>query len=152
MTFVFVGLLCLFAAAWVLLPLRVARADIEYSMVDGGEPKKLDDEMKRLQRQSRDIEFDRSLGKIGDADFAQLQSDIQTQMETVAQQLNSKTVAPTMETHAPDFDLETEILIVRARRKRAARKTQTPALWSCSCGREMSQADSFCASCGAARS
>ncbi len=146
--------LCLLSAAFVLLPLRTRAqsADFEYS--NGREQnnrKRLMEKQKGLARQIKDIEFDYSMGKINADDYDQWRGDLDAQLTTVKNQLQSEATKHTANpVFATDFDVEAEVLIARARRKRALQNAVSGATWTCSCGRTMSENDRFCASCGAA--
>lgn len=146
MTPIFIIVLCLICAAFVLLPLRSrATSVIEYS--NRSADKDLKEKQARLRRQLSDLNFDRSMQKVNEDDYESARADLNAQLETIEQNLRLATTSKETVSSA-DFDLEAEVLIARARRKRVATNDKT---WTCECGRAMSDADKFCASCGAAR-
>ena len=156
MTSALIVVICLLTAAFVLLPLR-SRASSETIEYSNGAPSHrasprelLVEKRDSLLRQIRELEFDRSMDKINAEDYELLRGDLS---EQTAQVLQSLETGETVETVVvPDFDVEAEVLVARARRKRAMQNLSlSGATWTCECGRAMSQEDKFCASCGAPR-
>lgn len=150
--------LCLAVAAFVLLPLRAASAVNATAFQDARENsgrKTLVEQQRTLSRQIKDLEFDNSLGKLDAADYDQWRTDLNerlTSVKTRLQEAPPATSSARSSTRYSDFDLEAEILIARARRKRAVQSLSPENSWTCACGRTMSDEDRFCASCGSARS
>ncbi len=88
--------------------------------------------------------------KINAEDYQLLHGELSARVAQVQQSLEQSET--TSSAAIPDFDIETEVLIARARRKRAAQNVSlSGATWTCTCGRVMSEEDKFCASCGASR-
>ena len=128
-----------------------------------------------LLRELKDLEFDRRMGKIDDADYAELHSALSGRTTAVLDALEA--LKPTGRgrngSAAPSahyaLDAEAEILVARARLRlrggkadskpltNHATRTQKPVnepandAWQCQCGRTMKSSDKFCASCGANR-
>lgn len=141
MNWIIIALVVVAVAAYVAWPLRrnaLTNENIEYSMSEKASPV-----VARAALQQ--LEFDRSMGKIDDDEYRDLRATLEAKLsdeEFESEREVSKSTTPN------DADIEAEILIARARRRNL--KSQT-ALWTCGeCGREMSGADRFCASCGAA--
>ncbi len=161
MTSVFIVVLCVLTAAFVLLPLRsrasnetMSNETIEYSngahSGDATARELLVDKHNRLLRQIKELEFDRSMEKVNAEDYEHLHGQLSDQAAQVQQSLeqNDTVVSAVI----PDFDIEAEVLIARARRKRALQNVSLSGVtWTCACGRVMSEEDKFCASCGAPR-
>ena len=120
-----------------------------------------------LLRELKDLEFDRRMGKIDDADYAELRSSLAGRTTAVLDALEA--LKPTGRgrngSAAPSWhhalDAEAEILVARARlRLRGGNPTTKPqnvtkelpdGAWHCQCGRIMKSSDKFCASCGTSR-
>lgn len=161
MTSVFIVVLCVLTAAFVLLPLRsrasnetMSNETIEYSngahSGDATARELLAEKHNSLLRQIKELEFDRSMEKVNAEDYQLLHGQLSDQAAQVQQSLeqNDTVVSAVI----PDFDIEAEVLIARARRKRASHNASLfGATWTCACGRVMSEEDKFCASCGAPR-
>ncbi len=158
MTIFLIAVLCLCVAAFVLLPFRAPSAAGAAAFADANQAvgrKGLLEKQRALSRQLQDLEFDNSLGKIGGDDFDRWSADLNAQLTTIKTQLSQS--APQQNeakssTRTENFDLEAEVLVARARRKRVRQNAAATEFWTCSCGRSMSDADKFCASCGAPRS
>lgn len=158
MTFFLIVVLCLAIAVFVFSPLRAPSAAGAAAFTNAKETvgrKSLVEKQRALSRQIQDLEFDNSLEKINGDDFNRWRNDLNEQLTTIKSQLSQS--APQSEAKSStrsdaDFDVETEILVARARRQRAIQSAVSVNCWTCSCGRAMSDADRFCASCGAARS
>lgn len=151
MNWIIIFLVVCAGAAYVVWPLRrnaLENHDIEYSMSEAAPV----DAQEALQQ----LDFDLSMGKIDDIEYRQSRAQLTTEIV-------DEGVVPTPPS-SDDADMEAEILIARARRrKRETPIAKTPIAetattempitnWTCGeCGREMSDADRFCASCGAAR-
>lgn len=161
MTSVLITVICVLAAAFVLLPLRsrasnatMSNETIEYSngahSGDATPRELLAEKHNSLLRQIKELEFDRSMEKINAEDYDPLHSELSDRAAQVLQSLEQSET--TGSAAIPDFDIETEVLIARARRKRASHNASlSGATWTCACGRVMSEEDKFCASCGAPR-
>jgi len=161
MTSVFIVVLCVLTAAFVLLPLRsrasnatMSNETIEYSngahSGDATPRELLAEKHNSLLRQIKELEFDRSMEKINAEDYDPLHSELSDRAAQVLQSLEQSET--TGSAAIPDFDIETEVLIARARRKRASQNVSlSGATWTCTCGRTMSDSDKFCASCGSPR-
>ena len=124
-----------------------------------------------LLRELKDLEFDRRMGKIDDADYAELHAALAGRTTAVLDALEA--LKPTGRgrngSAAPSahfaLDAEAEILVARARLRlrggkaesKLTAKPQKPVselsngVWQCQCGRTMKSSDKFCASCGANR-
>ncbi len=119
--------------AWVQMPMQARRA-------------MLLDERDALLRDLKDLEFDREMGKIDDADYAEMRAASADQASSVLQALEGGMVAPNGRGQM-ERDIEAEVMVARAR----LRLQKAPDGWKCVCGRQMSDSDKFCASCGATR-
>jgi hypothetical protein len=123
-----------------------------------------------LLRELKDLDFDRRMGKIDDADYAELHSSAAARTTAVLDALEA--LKPTgrgrngssSASWLRAIDAEAEILVARARLRlsggnvRIASETASEKAsattndeWLCQCGRLMSSSDKFCASCGASR-
>lgn len=161
MTPVLIVVLCVLTAAFVLLPLRsrasnetMSNETIEYSngahSGDATPRELLAEKHNSLLRQIKELEFDRSMEKINAEDYQLLHVQLSARAAQVQQSLEQSET--TGSAAIPDFDIETEVLVARARRKRASQNVSlSGAIWTCACGRVMSEEDKFCASCGAPR-
>ena len=144
MNLILVALIIIAVAVYVAWPLRRgfvananANANIEYSMSEEVAPINARDALEQL-------DFDLSMGKIDDIEYREARAQLTAEIV-------DEGVVPTPPS-SDDADLEAEILIARARRKRETQVEIQNATWICGeCAREMSGADRFCASCGAAR-
>lgn len=146
--------------AWVGMPLHTRRTT-------------LIEERDAALRELKDLEFDRRMGKIDDADYAELQAATASRATKVLDALEALSPTPRSRNGAGRYALEAEaeILVARVRLQRQgkasvvsdSRSPQTVApsekaveqaadTWKCTCGRIMSNQDKFCASCGVARS
>lgn len=105
----------------------------------------LEEERDVLLRDLKDLEFDQRMGKVDEADYSEMRSALVEKTTTVLDELEAST-APAQADGWADWEIETEVLIARERLKLSLR-----VLWKCVCGRDMSEADKFCANCGAAR-
>lgn len=169
MTFALISVVCLLALAFVMAPLRAAktgvgatqkqmsRAQIEYSIAGENADlarHRLLEKRASLRRQSAELEFDRTMDKLNAEDYEALRDKFASESADVEAKLGEKSASNSMEDASADFDLEAEVLVARARRKRAVTTPYMAAsieAWACACGRTMSIADKFCASCGASR-
>jgi hypothetical protein len=122
-----------------------------------------------LLRELKDLEFDRRMGKIDDADYAEMHSSLAGRTTAVLDALEA--LKPTGRgrngSSAPSWhhaaNAEAEILVARARLRLRGKTPSQPAAahkadealspgpWQCECGRTMKSSDKFCASCGASR-
>ena len=114
-----------------------------------------------LLREIKDLEFDRRMGKIERDEHDATRAELAAQAKAVLRQieaLNAKKAAPrrarsvaseTSDRHL-DLEIESEILIARARH-RLSENHREALRWHCDCGRTMQDSDAFCASCGAPR-
>ena len=154
-------LISLFAVATVLyigLPFYRGR-------VEGGEgarvsSQRLEWELQResLLRELKELDFDHRMGKIDDAEYQALRDETSQAASAVLAQLASLRARRTAAV-APDTDgavvshaIEIEVLVARARRRtKSASQSTLGKNWTCICGRVMSDADRFCAACGAPR-
>ena len=137
MNWIIIFLVVCAVAAYIVWPLRrnvLDSRNIEYSVSETAAP--VD-----AQTAFQQLDFDLSMGKIGEEEYRQARAQLTTE-------IFDQDVVPAQPS-SNDADIEAEILIARARR----RKRETPATsWTCGeCGRAMSGEDRFCASCGAAR-
>lgn len=158
MTSALIVVICVLTAAFVLLPLRsrASSETIEYSnskdapFRNPSSRELLVEKRDDLLRQIKELEFDRAMEKINAEDYEHRRGELSEQAAHVLQSLEA---GGTTETVAvPDFDVEAEILVARARRKRMAQNiAPSGATWACECGRVMSENDKFCANCGAPR-
>ncbi len=116
-------------------------------------------------RELKDLDFDRRMGKIDDADYAELHAaaagratavlDALEALKPTGRGRNGSASAPWLHT----LDAEAEIFVARARlRLRGAApkvaefpKDSADAFWVCQCGRTVQSSDKFCGSCGATR-
>lgn len=150
MLYFFVGAVCVAVGLWVFLPLFRAAAPQNLAPVQSLTV--LEDRRDALLRSLKELEFDRSTGKIDGEEYATQHADLSAQAthafdEIEAQSAPRETVftsaAPSFTTHAAATELELEVLVMRARRKQSDD-------WQCAqCNRRMKSADRFCASCGA---
>jgi uncharacterized Zn finger protein (UPF0148 family) len=140
-----------------------------------------------LLRHLKELEFDRSMEKIEADDYTRLRAAVSAEAATVLRELEDAETARRASGNVASravpgqlmsLDIETEILIARARRQnhRAPRhdvnsvsngsaangaqanggngvtRAATMVAWHCvSCGRGMGENDQFCASCGTRR-
>lgn len=131
-------------------------------------------------RELKDLDFDRRMGKIDDADYAELHASAAARATAVLDALeatkpsgrvrNGSSSAPWL--HA--LDAEAEVFVARARLRLRGSAKPTPGAesetapksvakaaetlpadslgaWVCECGRAMKSSDKFCGSCGAMR-
>ena len=147
MIWIVIALVVGVAAAYIVWPLRRntrANLDIEYSMSESHfSVTDADESLSQL-------DFDYSLGKINDEEYASSRAAYQAQLPNESAQNASETGSVATSTVEEfDAEIEAEILVARARRQKRAMQT---ASWMCEkCGRTMKDDDRFCASCGAAR-
>ena len=120
--------------AWVQMPAPARRA-------------MLIDERDALLRDLKDLDFDREMGKLDEVDYAEMRADSAQKASAVLEALESGVASPNGRGRV-QRDIEAEVLIARAR----LRLQKAPGGWKCVCGRQMSDSDKFCASCGAVRS
>lgn len=138
-------LICALVAAFVVSPLFRERR-VWVQMPVQARRAMLLDERDALLRDLKDLEFDREMGKIDDADYAEMRAESAQQASSVLQALENGMVAPNGRGRM-ERDIEAEVMIARAR----LRLQKAPGGWKCVCGRQMSDSDRFCASCGATR-
>ena len=124
-------------------------------------------------RELKDLDFDRRMGKIDDADYAELHAaaagratavlDALEAMKPSGRGRNGAASAPWHRS----LEAEAEIFVARARLRlrgsapspaemsqenaSESAKTAISDSWTCQCGRVMSRRDKFCGSCGATR-
>lgn len=114
-------------------------------------------------RELKDLEFDRRMGKIDDADYSELRASAASRATEVLDALEALKPSGRGQNGSSNaswlraLDAEAEILVARARlRLKGATQTDTSNgsqsdSWLCECGRSMKSSDKFCASCGATR-
>lgn len=105
----------------------------------------LEEERDVLLRDLKDLEFDQRMGKVDEADYSEMRAVLIENTNAVFDELENIS-RPVQGGGWLDLEIEAEVLIARARLQLAL-----GALWKCVCGRRMSEADKFCATCGAAR-
>lgn len=119
-----------------------------------------------LLRELKDLEFDRRMGKIDDADYAELHTALAGRTTAVLDALEAlkptgrgRNGSASASWHRA-LDVEAEVLVARARlrlrggqsdKQKAASVKLSDSAWQCECGRTMKNNDKFCASCGASR-
>ncbi|HEY0074385.1 MAG TPA: hypothetical protein VGB77_09805 [Abditibacteriaceae bacterium] len=119
-----------------------------------------------LLRELKDLEFDRRMGKIDDADYAEMHTSLARRTTTVLDALEAlkptgrgRNGSASASWHRA-LDVEAEVLVARARLRLRGGKVETrhsaseelpDGAWHCECGRTMKRSDKFCASCGASR-
>jgi hypothetical protein len=141
---------------------------------DGGSPSgtptssALEERRDTLLLALKELEFDRSMGKIEESDYDRLRGATAAEAAAVLSQLedagapltlpvgtgSTSPRRPVAESALRDAEIEAEVLVARARRRtreKSAKRTEAEG-WLCAqCGRDMGQNDRFCATCGAAR-
>jgi hypothetical protein len=135
--------------AWIGMPLSSRRA-------------RLLEERDTLLRELKDLEFDRHMGKVDDADYADLHAATARKATAVLDALEEVN-APRNAGHNAgrngaartvrlSEEVEAEILVARARlRLQKSEQNSDDSTWKCTCGRTMKSSDKFCASCGESR-
>ena len=115
-----------------------------------------------LLREIKDLEFDRRMGKIDRESHDSMRAELTAQAKAVLKQIEAlhadnsapprvrQTVPRRLESQL-ELEIESEILIARARRRLTEKRSVEAARWNCACGRTMQASDAFCASCGAPR-
>ena len=147
MFYVIATILCAAVAAFVAAPLFRERREW-VNLPAPARRAMLIDERDMLLRDLKDLEFDRRMGKIDDADYAELRSTTANKATAVLNALEGPQL--TSGRALLDREIETEVLIARARLKSQMQALKTDD-WTCTCGRRMSAADKFCGNCGAAK-
>ncbi len=184
MLFFWLVLVGALTAWWVSVPLwRAAPRDRAGQAPRGAIYQTLRERRDTLLRHLKELEFDRSMEKIEADDYTHLRAAVSAEAATVLRELEeAESARRTSGLSAPhsvpgqlmSLDIETEILIARARRKndRTPRgdangaangaeanngsngvgRAAAIAAWHCaSCGRGMGENDQFCATCGMRR-
>lgn len=114
-----------------------------------------------LLREIKDLEFDRRMGKIERDEHDATRAELAAQAKAVLRQIEAlnaeksppkraRPSAPETSNRHLDLEIESEILIARARSRRAENQN-ADTRWHCDCGRTMQDSDAFCAACGAPR-
>ena len=153
MFYVFAFIICAVVLAFVAAPLfRERRAWV--GLPAPARRAMLLDERDMLLRDLKDLEFDRRMGKIDDADYAELRA---TTAGKATQVLNALEGPPLINGAALtngrallDREIEAEVMIARARLK-APLNAPKANDWTCTCGRRMGATDKFCGNCGASK-
>jgi rubrerythrin len=175
MFFFIAFLICMATALFIGAPLfQRGRGQAESGTVgfhstassSGGTPTNsaLEERRDTLLLTLKELEFDHSMGKIDESDYARLRAATTTEAATVLSQLEEAhaRVGVTGSTGAyrsaneaalRDAEIEAEVLVARARRKREKSvKSPQASAWLCAqCGRAMNEEDRFCATCGTPR-
>ncbi len=149
MIYAAIVVLTMLAAVYILWPLRAASVNIDYCNIEySNDAQESHPNDEHLQETLSQLDMERSLGKINEEEYQSSRAMIT--MTSPLSPVEDSTIQTTEDDSESD-EIEAEILIARARRKR---QVQQPVIqqWTCaSCSREMSMGDKFCASCGAAQ-
>ena len=118
-----------------------------------------------LLREIKDLEFDRRMGKMDKDEHDAIRAELAAQAKAVLGQIETlradssshpspkraRKTAPRAIENQLELEIESEILIARARHRLSEVRSTESARWRCDCGRTMQASDAFCASCGAPR-
>jgi hypothetical protein len=122
---------------FVLAPLFGKSSDaFDSELISETEPDRLLDKKATLQSAMRDLESEYKMGRLSNADFAQLEAEFKNDQAIILQQLERLGV-----TQELDELIENEIAARKARPGKAV--TKCPA-----CGAQSAPGKKFCADCG----
>ena len=145
MFYLIASVIGLLVAGFVLSPLWLEHRLWSRLVVPEGRAL-LEDQRDVLLRDLKDLEFDQRMGKVDEADYTELRAALVENISAVFDELE-KASRTARGGSVLDLEIEVEVLIARARLSMQL----LDAVWQCVCGRQMPDADKFCASCGAPR-